>query len=1050
MDKTKIINLNLCDKRVLRMDLKTAVICCADRKEKKYMISIIIPCYNTSKYLEKCVNSLLCQSYQDFEIIIVDDGSTDDSAKIAERLQKNNPKVKLVSHNKNQGLFSARITGVEASRGEYITFVDADDTVSVDWLRLLTESILKENADIAVGQMIMDIEGKRYEFCNLDPMRQKLVLKDKQVFDCFFRQHGNYFTWHMVCAKLYRRSLWENFLAQARKFADTHPRFVMCEDQAFSTALWLRAKKVCTASHGAVYFYFKHAEASTSSVITREGYEKRLRDVSFAFAFMKEQLDIMRRGEEYADDLESWKVFYAQMYYADGKSLGKDFAVRCIEKYLKVDKNKYIEREEINFYFHNIVTSVEKPNFLQLEAIKKKICDPKIKVISFDVFDTLILRPFATPSDLFNLLNDIFVRLQGGISYMRFSDIRIESERLCRERLAATRCADEDITIDAVYDFIRGNYMVGQEAAEKIKEAELLTEEYFCYARECAKELYELARSQGKKIIACSDMYLPKQTVVNILAKNGYEIDTVYLSSEIKLCKHTGSLFRYVQKQMGVPSQSFLHIGDNEGSDVSRALECGWQAAWLPRAMERFKNETKGLYGGESVRGCMTCSGRQDMRAAQMYLGNRCAMAIAANKLFDDPFVEINRKTDFNADPYFIGYYALGQYLFAVTNWILQNAKDKGVQKIHFAARDGYLPMRAAEIAKQYDPSLPEMDYVYISRRAMVYADIAKAEDMLSLKTKLYGGHHSRKDLTEMFWPVFKAEFADWKDEKFCDFYQITNACYEKRFNTNEEFSMFVPQLSALIDYRKLSDYRERLKKYFGSVLGPNDLLFDIGYSGRSEAVLTGLLGYPVNSLYLHSNSDILNERERIYGFHTDTFYDYKPVITGIIREHVFMKLAPSVIGYENKGQDLIPVFGKYESNFATEFITEIMQNAALEFVRDMFKIYGEYLPRLAFRNADLAATFEYYLHFSKELDRKVFACLTFEDQFGLGKNVDALSLWEEERRNYGLRDFGAEELAAPAVACRRSFVRRVADLMLPYGTRRREIAKKIYHKLVR
>ena len=169
------------------MDLKTAVICCADRKEKKYMISIIIPCYNTSKYLEKCVDSLLCQSYQDFEIIIVDDGSTDDSAKIAERLQKNNPKVKLVSHNKNQGLFSARITGVEASRGEYITFVDADDTVSVDWLRLLTESILKENADIAVGQMIMDIEGKRYEFCNLDPMRQKLVLKEKQVFDCFFR-----------------------------------------------------------------------------------------------------------------------------------------------------------------------------------------------------------------------------------------------------------------------------------------------------------------------------------------------------------------------------------------------------------------------------------------------------------------------------------------------------------------------------------------------------------------------------------------------------------------------------------------------------------------------------------------------------------------------------------------------------------------------------------------------------------------------------------------------------------------------------------------------
>lgn len=88
--------------------------------------SIIIPCYNVEKYVVKCVDSVLNQNYSDYEIIIINDGSTDDTLKICKEIQKNNDKVKIFSQ-KNGGLSSARNLGIQKSNGEYFIFLDSDD-----------------------------------------------------------------------------------------------------------------------------------------------------------------------------------------------------------------------------------------------------------------------------------------------------------------------------------------------------------------------------------------------------------------------------------------------------------------------------------------------------------------------------------------------------------------------------------------------------------------------------------------------------------------------------------------------------------------------------------------------------------------------------------------------------------------------------------------------------------------------------------------------------------------------------------------------------------
>ena len=107
------------------------------------LISVIIPVYNVEKYLSRCLNSVITQTYQNIEIILINDGSTDDSLKIAQKFQKNDARIKLYSQ-KNQGLSGARNAGLKRATGDYITFIDSDDYVARDYVSYLY-SLLKRN-----------------------------------------------------------------------------------------------------------------------------------------------------------------------------------------------------------------------------------------------------------------------------------------------------------------------------------------------------------------------------------------------------------------------------------------------------------------------------------------------------------------------------------------------------------------------------------------------------------------------------------------------------------------------------------------------------------------------------------------------------------------------------------------------------------------------------------------------------------------------------------------------------------------------------------------
>ena len=126
------------------------------------MISIIIPVYNTAQYLDQCLESVLVQSYTDWECIVVDDGSTDNSGEICDKWGKRDSRF-VILHQKNQGVSAARNKGLERCKGEYICFIDSDDWVEPTYLSHLYDGMKNnEGVDMVVSGFIF--EGDKSEF----------------------------------------------------------------------------------------------------------------------------------------------------------------------------------------------------------------------------------------------------------------------------------------------------------------------------------------------------------------------------------------------------------------------------------------------------------------------------------------------------------------------------------------------------------------------------------------------------------------------------------------------------------------------------------------------------------------------------------------------------------------------------------------------------------------------------------------------------------------------------------------------------------------------
>lgn len=140
------------------------------RENNAPLVSLIIPVYNSEKYINRCLDSILSQSYTNFEVICIDDGSSDRSGSILDAYQMQNPGKFVIKHQPNAGIAITRNRGIEAAKGDYIAFIDNDDWIDADWLETLTDLIdTEEPTDvICSGYYRPDKDGNIVTKCQLD------------------------------------------------------------------------------------------------------------------------------------------------------------------------------------------------------------------------------------------------------------------------------------------------------------------------------------------------------------------------------------------------------------------------------------------------------------------------------------------------------------------------------------------------------------------------------------------------------------------------------------------------------------------------------------------------------------------------------------------------------------------------------------------------------------------------------------------------------------------------------------------------------------------
>lgn len=316
-------------------------------------ITVVIPVYNVEKYLRKCVDSVEKQTYKNFEVILVDDGSTDSSSELCDALAKENDNIRVI-HQENRGLGGARNTGIESCNTEYIMFLDSDDYIHPELLKKCMDVLKKNNCDIVLLDMISVNEQGEKGILYSVPCESRKILSETE--------RGGLCLDPSACNKIYKTAL----------FKDNgiyYPNKVWYEDLRTTPKLLVFAERVMKLESEPLYYYLQRSD----SIMHTPDYDRIVRERMAAaedlYAFFKERSLV----EEYSEMLEFIVIYHA-------------FLLPCLEMYRKSGNyKKYLDillqnlKEKASKPLENPYLRLLRKNELTVLklALKRKYCTIK-------------------------------------------------------------------------------------------------------------------------------------------------------------------------------------------------------------------------------------------------------------------------------------------------------------------------------------------------------------------------------------------------------------------------------------------------------------------------------------------------------------------------------------------------------------------------------------------------------------------------------------------------------------------------------------------------
>ncbi len=385
-------------------------------KIENELISIIIPVYNVEKYLNRCLISVVNQTYNNLQIIIVDDGSTDNSGTMCDDWAKKDKRIEVV-HQENGGLSAARNNGLAKAKGKYVFFVDSDDWISLNMIEKMNAAMLTNNADMVICQYIsaypngyMNRRKPIYgtQILNTEEAL-KLLLEDRQISNHVWR-------------KMYKLSLFDNNL---------FPINQNFEDIYIMSSLFINCKKIVYLDE-AYYYYFQNEKGIVKSV----NY-KNCRDYYFATKHSRQIILEKYPNLKQEIDLATWGnnlIILNDLKKIELTSQVKEFRKLLIMDCKKLPKNLSLDLEDKLLYFIiRLCPSLYNCFYIIIKIIRKflkkikaafknvkiwiniiKIKDPKFYIIGAPKYGNLGDRALLIGEHLFikdNFSNYIVVDL---------------------------------------------------------------------------------------------------------------------------------------------------------------------------------------------------------------------------------------------------------------------------------------------------------------------------------------------------------------------------------------------------------------------------------------------------------------------------------------------------------------------------------------------------------------------------------------------------------------------------------------------------------------
>lgn len=593
--------------------------------------------------------------------------------------------------------------------------------------------------------------------------------------------------------------------------------------------------------------------------------------------------------------------------------------------------------------------------YLPADDIKTVISHPKVEIVSFDIFDTLLVRPSMEPSDIFYLLDNRFPNAQ-----KKFSELRLTAE----ERMGVANA-----TLSEIWSFILKSEHIDLEMAEAMMQEEIKLETQLLTVREDIREIYQFALERGKRMIAVSDMYLPTDVLREILRAKGYaDIERIYVSCEYKKRKDSGELYDFILKEEKItdPSQ-MVHIGDNNQSDYRVPLNRGITAMHYPSIWDIMLSETSWW-----------------------------KKAFQHPHISEDPFTRLLYSFTF-LYAYNAGYRPGADICFGtIENFVrlylapllvsiaLDMMNDKTIQTeyqhIFFAARDGYLPMMVYQKLGK-SANAVTASYLYASRSSLTY-----------------GYYKDFFDFFDQFEPAVSYRLPD-----FVEYFIIDQNLREKVLGSLSKAEITcdlsedpLSARRALLRFREeLNAYfarqKELAEKYYSQIFQnfeDRQLVFDCGYSGSVSAGLMSIRkDLIIDKYYLWQTEQNIKQDKR---YRTRTFCRFQsnvPYGINLIIEECFSPVQGSHIGFDEK-DGVAPVYENFSCSENLRTDLDVIKQTTQEYVAFFSSVFHGYLNAFPIGKDDVFSDIGRFAFLrSPTAELRIFEHFKFPDRYSRGKN---------------------------------------------------------------